>query len=173
VGKDSSPEESGQSCKRLWVLETNTRADIEKNENWEIKKKHFSFTICGVSDFEWMAYAFTNEQAEAPHDDSDESEEIHQEDDNEDDSEHGDDDDDEIPFTEDPIVSDGQQDAQFSRDPREYFLKTINVRLPWIIHHYKDVITVVQVSMKDTVSHNTSLICSHVIQPLIMVRMIH
>jgi hypothetical protein len=152
TGKDSGAEEFPQaSCKRSWVLPlTMTPVHIEKSEIWVIQETQFSLAICGLSDYEWIAYAFSDSGVDTLEDDRDRSEEIDQEDSDEDDSEDGNDDD--ISFTEDPIVSDGQQDTKFSRNPREYFLTVIDVRLPRITNHFKDVSQIIKKSVKEIVS---------------------
>jgi hypothetical protein len=159
TGKDSSAEGfSKSSSKRSWTLPgTKTGTTTRNRETRVIQETHFSLTICGLSDYEWSAYSFTDSEAEGPQDEGHKDHETDLEDDDNDDDDyelgHGD----KIPYTEDRIVSDGQQDARYSRYPREQFLKPINVRLPWITNHYKDVCKVIETSVKETVSPDRPL----------------
>jgi hypothetical protein len=154
--RNMSAKESQKHSERSWTLPSlKTSGDLDNSYEWIVKTTQFSLAVCGLNDYEWIAYAFANSEAEELEEETEDNDEGDREDAEEVDSEHGAEDD--SPFTDDPILRDGQLDIKYSQNPREYWMIGIDGRISRIIIQYKEVVKVTQMSVDEMVSLQTSL----------------
>jgi hypothetical protein len=126
--------------------------NFEEQKELIIEESQFSLTMCGRDEYRWSGYAFASSNAEENDGEDEDQSEGENEDEEDQDESDNDDEEEEPSFTLDPISS-GALDAEYIRNPREYFLEGLNNRLLKSFNCFKDTAKVLEYS----ITHHVSL----------------